>query len=44
MFSRRLSAMPADESHPYGHGKIDSLSSALVYAVLIIVSIFIFVL
>ena len=43
MFSRRLSTMPADESHPYGHGKIDSLSSALVYLVLIIVSIFIFV-
>jgi cation diffusion facilitator family transporter len=34
----RVSGRPADESHPYGHGKAEFLGSAAVYSMLLVLS------
>ncbi len=36
LFGIRLSSRPADESHPYGHGRLDSIAASLVGTALII--------
>ncbi len=41
--STRISSQPADDDHPYGHGKVEFMSSAFIYIVLIVLSIGIFV-
>ncbi len=42
LFAVRITAMPADEDHPYGHGKFDNLSSLFQSILLLAVSIWIF--
>ena len=39
----KISAMPADENHPYGHGKAESLSAIIVSVSLLIAAIIILV-
>jgi cation diffusion facilitator family transporter len=39
LFSRRVSSQPPDEDHPYGHGKVEFMSSAFIYIVLFVVAI-----
>jgi cation diffusion facilitator family transporter len=43
LVSRAISANPADEEHHYGHGKVEFMSSAFVYIILIFLSAAIFV-
>jgi cation diffusion facilitator family transporter len=43
LISCRISAKPADAGHPYGHGKVEFMSSAFIYLVLIVLSTGIFV-
>jgi cation diffusion facilitator family transporter len=38
LIASRISGRPADESHPYGHGKAEFLGSAVVYSVLLVLS------
>ena len=40
--STRISARPADADHPYGHGKVEFMSSSFIYIVLVVLSIGIF--
>jgi len=40
-FTIREAGMPADEDHPYGHGRIETLSSLLESGLLIIAALFI---
>src|SRR3954470_23794932 len=39
--SMRISQRPADEDHPYGHGKAEVLSSAIVSVILAIAALYI---
>ncbi|MFJ7647481.1 cation diffusion facilitator family transporter [Lysinibacillus sp. NPDC097279] len=39
--SMRISKLPADEDHPYGHGKAEVISSAIVGIILIIAALYI---
>ncbi|MCL2142142.1 MAG: cation diffusion facilitator family transporter [Methanimicrococcus sp.] len=41
IFSIRLSALPQDESHNYGHGKIETLASAVVGIMLVVAGAYI---
>ena len=34
----RLSSRPADKTHPYGHGKLDTIASILIALVLLVIS------
>lgn len=43
MVSCRIAERPADEDHPYGHGKAEFMSSAFIYVVLMVLSIGFFV-
>lgn len=40
-FSVRLAAFPADEEHPYGHGKIESISASVSAGVLAVGVVFV---
>src|SRR4051812_7569026 len=42
LFAVRITAMPADKDHPYGHGKFDNLSSLFQSFLLLAVSFWIF--
>ncbi len=42
LFAVRITAMPADKDHPYGHGKFDNLSSLFQSLLLLGVSVWIF--
>lgn len=42
LFAVRITAMPADEDHPYGHGKFDNLSSLFQSLLLLGISVWIF--
>src|SRR5947207_1543081 len=42
LFAVRITAMPADEDHPYGHGKFDNLSSLFQSLLLLGISLWIF--
>jgi cation diffusion facilitator family transporter len=42
LISRAISANPADDEHSYGHGKVEFMSSAFVYIILIFLSAAIF--
>lgn len=39
LISTRLSSRPADRTHPYGHGKLDTISSLVIGTVLLFISI-----
>lgn len=41
LFAVRWSAKPADEEHPYGHGKIESVTALIEVGLLIAVSIYV---
>jgi cation diffusion facilitator family transporter len=41
--STRVSERPADADHPYGHGKVEFMSSSFIYIVLIVLSVGIFI-
>ncbi len=43
LFSRRISREPADAEHPYGHAKVEFMSSAFIYIVLLILAVTIFI-
>jgi len=38
LIGARLSSRPADKTHPYGHGKLDTIASILIALVLLVVS------
>jgi cation diffusion facilitator family transporter len=42
VFAVRLSALPADKNHPFGHHKAEYLSAVLVGALIIVAALFIF--
>jgi len=39
LIGTRLSSRPADETHPYGHGKLDTIGSILIAMVLVVISL-----
>lgn len=39
LFTYRISQIPADENHPYGHGKVENLGATLIGAVIIAVGV-----
>lgn len=41
LIGSRLSLRPADESHPYGHGRYDTLSSTIVGVALVVAGVYI---
>jgi cation diffusion facilitator family transporter len=43
LFAVRLSAKPADEQHPYGHGKVESITALIEVGLLVAVSIYVVV-
>jgi len=38
LIGARLSSRPADKTHPYGHGKLDTIASILIALVLLVIS------
>ena len=42
-FSVRISDKPADESHPYGHGKIENISGVIEALLIFVASVWIIV-
>jgi len=38
LIGARLSSRPADKTHPYGHGKLDTIASILIGLVLLVIS------
>ncbi|GAB4284476.1 MAG: cation diffusion facilitator family transporter [Deferrisomatales bacterium] len=42
LVSRGVAGRPADDTHPYGHGKVEFMGSAFIYTVLFFLSISIF--
>ena len=42
IFSRGVSGKPPDNDHPYGHGKVEFMSSAFIYVILLFLSVAIF--
>jgi cation diffusion facilitator family transporter len=42
IISRRVAERPADDEHPYGHGKVEFMSSAFIYILLLVISAGIF--
>jgi len=38
LIGTRLSSKPADKTHPYGHGKLETISSQLIALVLLVIS------
>lgn len=38
LIGTRLSSRPADKTHPYGHGKLDTIASILIALVLLVIS------
>ena len=38
LIGARLSSRPADKTHPYGHGKLDTIGSILIALVLLVIS------
>jgi cation diffusion facilitator family transporter len=38
LIGTRLSSKPADKTHPYGHGKLDTIASILIALVLLVIS------
>jgi cation diffusion facilitator family transporter len=38
LIGTRLSSRPADKTHPYGHGKLDTIASILIAMVLLVIS------
>ena len=43
LISRRISDRPADEDHPFGHGKAEFMGSVFIYVVLLFLSVGIFI-
>lgn len=41
LFSVRVSGLPADREHPYGHGKVENLSGAIEAVLILLAAIFI---
>lgn len=39
LWGLKLSARPADKNHPYGHGKLETLASLMVAAILLVVGL-----
>ena len=39
LFTHKIGQLPADENHPYGHGRAESIGAALVGAVIIVAGI-----
>ena len=42
ILSRRTATRPADDCHPYGHGKVEFLGSTFVYLMLLVLAVCIF--
>jgi cation diffusion facilitator family transporter len=42
LISCRISSRPADDSHPYGHGKVEYMSAAFIYIVLLFIAVLLF--
>ncbi|MCF6092979.1 cation diffusion facilitator family transporter [Microaerobacter geothermalis] len=43
LFALRISDKPPDKEHPYGHGKVEVVSSGVVGGILFLVSVYVFI-